>query len=100
MNDLEDSLVTARAVDRVELVGEYDLSRHDELLGAVLSSTTADVVNVDMSGVEFIDSSGLGALIRAQARLDLEGRRLRLVDLPDRVRRLVEMLELDVYLDA
>ncbi len=66
----------------------------------VVNTSSGVVVEVDMSGVEFIDSSGFGALIRAQARLDVEGRHLRVVNVPDRIRGLMETLGLVDFLDA
>jgi anti-anti-sigma factor len=89
-----------QVAERVELSGAYDLGRTDELIRVLVLQTTGTVVNADMENVEFIDSSGIGALIRAQSRLDLEGRHLSLVNVCDRTYGLLEMLRLVDHLDA
>jgi anti-sigma B factor antagonist len=100
VDDLYGTQLDRAAVARVALSGEYDVSRVDEVLDLLVQQTSARVVEVDMSGVEFIDSSGFGALIRAQDRLVLDGRHLRLVGVPERVRTLMELVGLVEFLDA
>jgi anti-anti-sigma factor len=62
----------------VRLRGELDLSTAPELarvLDALLEGEVADVA-LDISGLSFIDSSGISALITAQQDLHKRGRRL------------------------
>ena len=50
---------------------------------------------IDLSAVEFIDSSGLGLLLNVQRRVDQEEGRLVLVEPAPRVRRVFEITRLD-----
>jgi anti-sigma B factor antagonist len=50
---------------------------------------------VDMSQVGFLDSSGLGALVRAMTNSQKEGGQTKLLNAGPQVRRLLEMTKLD-----
>ena len=78
-------------VETVNLMGEYDLERSDELRRALLGATTAEVVRGDMSGVTFVDSSAMGTLVAVQHYLQLEGRRLELVNVGSAPRKVFEI---------
>jgi anti-sigma B factor antagonist len=75
----------------VTLAGELDLDTVDHLQGAWAQAGDARLVEVDMSAVSFMDSSGLRGLIGAYKRLDTEGRRLRIVEPSERVVRLLKL---------
>jgi anti-anti-sigma factor len=50
--------------------GEIDLSTVDELRSAVTASTDGvDTLLLDLTGVEFIDSAGLGGLLELRSTL-------------------------------
>ena len=80
-------------VARVTLRGELDLDQAgtlaDELSGLTTQGATS--VTVDVSGLNFIDSSGLRALLSAREHLDAAGASLRLTDLSPAVERVLEM---------
>jgi stage II sporulation protein AA (anti-sigma F factor antagonist) len=73
----------------VRVAGEVDLDTADQL-AAGLDACHGRVV-VDLAGVTFIDSSGLGTLVRARNRLASEGGGLFVQDPSERVRRLFEL---------
>lgn len=75
------------------VAGDIDMSTEAELLAACeeLLATGAPVVEIDLAGVTFIDSSGLGALVHVQRTTEQEGRELRLVHPPRPVTRLLEV---------
>jgi anti-sigma B factor antagonist len=50
---------------------------------------------VDLSAVRFLDSSGLGALVRAMTTSQSEGGQTKLVGAGPQVRKLLEMTKLD-----
>ena len=50
---------------------------------------------VDLSQVGFLDSSGLGALVRAMTNAQKEGGQTKLLNAGPQVRRLLEMTKLD-----
>jgi anti-sigma B factor antagonist len=81
-----------------EVSGVVDLATHDRLaehLGALVSSDGGRVA-VDLTGVEFIDSTGLNALIRLD---DLtEGRQVFIVPPDSPAGRLFEITQLDQVL--
>ena len=80
-------------VARVTLRGELDLDQAGTLADELSALTTkgATSVTVDVSGLNFIDSSGLRALLSAREQLDAAGASLRLTDLSPAVERVLEM---------
>jgi anti-anti-sigma factor len=80
-------------VAHVTLQGELDLDRAgavaDQLGG--LADQGASSVVVDVSGLSFIDSSGLRALLTARERLEGAGVSLKLTALSPAVERVLEM---------
>jgi anti-sigma B factor antagonist len=81
----------------LSLDGEIDLANADELearLDALVTSTTGDL-RVDCNDLEFIDSSGLAALVRARRQLMETGRALVIVRARPALRQVLEVLALD-----
>ncbi|MFJ6378583.1 STAS domain-containing protein [Kitasatospora sp. NPDC092039] len=81
------------------LLGDLDLDSIADLRAAVDRALTepATVVVVDCAGLEFCDSTGLNALLRAKARAAVDGSRIELA----RPRPLIlRMLELTGATDA
>lgn len=78
---------------RLEVSGEVDLLVAPELLDTILCAGMASgrprTVVVDLAGVTFMDSSGLGALLEAQRRLPGLDCQLLVVDLPEPLRQLM-----------
>lgn len=80
------------AVPVLLVSGDLDLSGEQELLEhAARLLGGGEVVDVDLSAVSFIDSSGLGALVRARHLAVDAGRRLRLTAASPQVVRLLEL---------
>jgi len=50
---------------------------------------------VDLTGVGFLDSSGLGALVRALTQSQKEGGQTKLLGANDQIRKLLQMTKLD-----
>lgn len=99
MDDAPDLLrITHEVVDggrsvRLHMVGEIDMAtvpHVEEALASALEDGSDQVV-LDLSGVEFMDSSGLNALILARNVLDERSVRLVIAGLSDQVRRLFEI---------
>jgi anti-sigma B factor antagonist len=85
----------------VALRGELDLSGVDRARQAIeqAESGAAALLILDLSELDFIDSTGLEVLLRAAQRAHDDGRRL-IVQRPSRyVRRLLEMTAIDQSLD-
>jgi anti-anti-sigma factor len=80
-------------VARVTMRGELDLDQAEEVadqLGA-LSAQGATTVVVDASGLNFIDSSGLRALLSAREQLERAGASLQITNLSPAVERVLDM---------
>jgi anti-sigma B factor antagonist len=90
-----DGVVTAA------LSGEFDLAgiEHFESALATVESDSPQVVVVDLTGLEFMDSSGLRALVMADRRARKADRRFAIVPGPRSVRRVFEITQLDSELD-
>ena len=76
------------------LSGELDITSaialHDQLAPLVENSG----VRVDLSDIEFVDSSGLGALVQLHNLAAQRGTRFELESIPERVQRLLEITKL------
>ena len=79
------------ASQRVTLSGEFDISTASALRHALYDDAPAGEVVGDLSEVTFMDSSGLRALLEVRSKLEADGRRLVLENLPEQVRRLFEV---------
>jgi anti-anti-sigma factor len=80
----------------VRLHGELDLAGAPRLLSA-LAHLDGDV-DLDCSGVDFIDAAGLGAFVTAHQQCAARGAQLVVVDPSPVVVRLLHMVELDTVL--
>lgn len=84
------------------VTGEIDMAtapRFRQRLLAVISDGAQNVV-IDLSGVDFIDSTGLGVLMGAAKRVRIAGGDIRLVMTGSRLADLIEITRLDRVLDV
>ena len=81
----------------VSVSGELDLYTSDRLQNAIDEATSvgADTVLLDLSGVGFIDSTALGAIVQETKRLEGRGVALTLVTDDPRTLRVLEVTGLD-----
>jgi anti-anti-sigma factor len=86
---------------RVVLIGELDIASSEGLENelAAIEADSPETVVLDLRRVEFIDSTGLRALIAADERARSEGRRLAVVRGPNAVERLLAVTQLDQRLE-
>lgn len=84
----------------VDLAGEVDLYHSHLVKEAIGRLMERGVMNqvINMDAVSYIDSSGVGALIYANAALRKTGARLWIVNLRGPVRRVIELTRLIGYL--
>lgn len=76
----------------LSVTGEFDLAVVDEFLEhAMACLDRAQGIDVDLGGVSFIDSSGLGALVRVRKEAAVRGKPLTLVDVSPATTRLLEI---------
>lgn len=84
-----------RGISVVELQGEIDLGAVPQFQESVAAACgRGRSVVVDMAGVTFIDSSGLGVLIDARKELLARGCRLVLARVPAAARRTIGLIGL------
>ena len=80
----------------VSASGELDADTAPRLAD-VLADFDANV-RLDMSGIEFIDSSGLRVLIETETRLSANAHHLTVASPSPQVQRVLELASLDTYL--
>jgi anti-anti-sigma factor len=84
----------------LSLVGELDLANAETLATALedAESIEATTVTVDMTALEFIDSTGIAVLVAAHRRMNEDGESLRLRLVPSKamaVQRVMTLTGLD-----
>jgi anti-anti-sigma factor len=82
---------------RVCLTGEVDMDNSGDVFASLLwcvNSPNVSLVNLDMGGTTFIDSSGIRAVMESHYCATQEGKLLRVVAWTANVRRVFEILEL------
>ena len=79
--------------------GEIDLSNATQLAEYIVQFEQGDV-ELDLTDVTFVDSSGLRALLAAHERIKRGGARLVVRKASDRVLRVLGMAGLDAVLDV
>ncbi len=89
----EDGHVTILTVDGDLVIGESE-SLFKKTVVRLLEEGKVNLL-VDLRGVNFLDSSGLGALVRAMTNSQKEGGQTKLLGAGPQVRRLLEMTKLD-----
>jgi anti-sigma B factor antagonist len=96
-----DLILSTERQDDVAVVavsGEIDLGTAGQLrdyLAECLSTEGLRDIVLDLSGVTFMDSTGLQVLISTQRRLEAQGGRLRLVGLRSGVAKILRVTGLD-----
>jgi len=90
---VESSIDDATRTARVALGGELDLNGVDAVTTEFdeLGEQHVDTVLVDASGLTFLDSSGLRALLAGRTRLQAKHVQLRVVNASPAIARLLDM---------
>ncbi|HEY6930660.1 MAG TPA: STAS domain-containing protein [Thermoanaerobaculia bacterium] len=89
----EDGRVTIMSVHGDLVIGEPEAT-FKKTVTRLLEEGKVNLL-VDLSEVGFLDSSGLGALVRAMTNSQKEGGQTKLLNAGPQVRRLLEMTKLD-----
>lgn len=82
--------------NRISLAGRFDASQV-ETAAAVLNKLTASTT-VDLSGLEYISSAGLGVFISAHQLLAKQGEKLTLTGMNEHVRHVFQLARLHLVL--
>jgi anti-sigma B factor antagonist len=89
----DDGHVTILTVDGDLVIGESE-SLFKRTITRLIEEGKVNLL-VDLRGVGFLDSSGLGALVRAMTMSQKEGGQAKLLGAGPQVRKLLEMTRLD-----
>ena len=82
---VRDGMLTVRikteaGTEMLELAGELDMANAATFSAELeRAETDAETITVDMSELEFIDSTGIAILVAAHRRANVDGERLRFV---------------------
>ncbi len=82
----------------LHLRGELDVSSSAALEDELQRINGASLVVLDLTQLEFIDSTGLGVLVKTHQRMRDEGDQLAVVEGTGQVKRLLELTGLDQQL--
>ena len=88
---------SAASVERLELHGEYDLSRKEELAALLASVTSEKPVVLDLTRVTYVDSSFLNQLGSLRSRLPESKITLRGVN--PQLRRVLSLMRFDAIFE-
>lgn len=93
--------VDSEPTTRIALTGRFDAFERDAFTAACQPLVDGDAphVTVDLSNVEFVDSSGLAALVSAMKRAREQGGDLVLANPSDPVTVILELTRLDAAFD-
>jgi anti-anti-sigma factor len=84
----------------LSLFGDVDIAAADDLVEAARRCLDrADAVELDLSGLSFIDSSGLGALVRIRNEATAQAKSLVLTHVSAPTQRLLQITGLDKAFD-
>ncbi len=83
----------------IDISGEMDLYNSFELKNIVLKMMQKNIKNyiINLENVEYIDSSGIGALIYVHSALKKKNMNLRIVNVHGSVKRVIELTKLIKY---
>ena len=86
--------------DVLSLYGELDHGNAEVLESTLLAAESgeAEAIILDLSGLEFCDSTGLGVIIRAATRSSQDSDRLGMLRARDQVQRLLTISGLEEHL--
>jgi anti-sigma B factor antagonist len=92
--------ITTQKIDAGVLMllkGDVDMNTSPDVrssLGAAFKQGSAKAILIDLSGVRYMDSSGIATLVEAMQNCMKQGMRLRLVELSPSVRDVFELARL------
>jgi anti-sigma B factor antagonist len=96
-SDFAFEVVDVDDVHVVSLHGQLDLANADRVRDAIIGAAGSTVV-VDLSDLQFLDSSGIAALLSARSQITQSGRAFELRGAHGVVRRVLEVTGLSFLL--
>jgi len=88
-------------VGMFRVVGEIDIASADEFGDRLLDCLErSDSLEVDLGGMTFMDSSGLGALVRLRTEAEIAGKNVALINVSQSMARLLKVTGLQGLFDV
>ena len=84
----------------VILSGQFDFGSHRdfrEACGSCLKAEGVKEIEVDLAGVDYIDSSALGMLLLLKEKASVEDKKVYLINVQGNVQRTLEIANFDKY---
>lgn len=88
----------ASGVEVIRLSGTLTLGRDAESFERSFDGASARRVVIDMSGVSYVDSAGIGILVGSHSKIVNAGGQCRLAGVSDRVRHVFKLTKVDSIL--
>ncbi len=98
--------VTVEKIDKsvvFHVEGEIEIESSNDfkqLIRRNMEDSEFDEIIVDMENVEYIDSSGLGAIIAIAKDCRMKAAKLKLINVPDIVYNILKLTRLDLIIDV
>lgn len=83
----------------LRVAGELDFS-NAEILQKEMAGQPVGTLEIDLSGLTFLDSTGVGVLLNAAKDLASQGRILKVVNIPGEIRESMELVGFFQVMDA
>jgi anti-anti-sigma factor len=99
--DMELKLNTAGKVKTIEISGKFDIESTEEFesIFAKVIEPNPSVVAIDMSRLDYIDSSGIGSLIKSLNILKGKKGKLILVGMKPMIQNVFKLAKLDMFFE-
>jgi len=84
----------------IEVVGDVDLYNVSELKQAIfdlVENSNTESIIIDMKETNYLDSSGIGALVAGQKKIKLKGGSFALLSIKDEVLNVLKLATLDQF---
>ncbi|XVQ86878.1 STAS domain-containing protein [Microbispora siamensis] len=96
-----ESLIPEPGATRLVMTGELDFTTADDASAEVAKTLAegVDVLELDLAGLKFIDSSGMAVVMNAYSDAEERGMAFRIVALTPYLRHLIEVVALDDVLE-
>ena len=84
----------------IRLFGDIDASNADAFFGEVMTAYgEGKDVEFDCAELSFIDSTTLGTFVKIFKRMQADGKKMRIVNLPQKIKKLFVICSLDTIME-
>ncbi|EMY61056.1 STAS domain-containing protein [Leptospira terpstrae] len=98
---MELKLNTTGKIKTIEIAGKFDIESTEEFesIFAKLIEPNPSIVSIDMSRLDYIDSSGIGSLIKSLNSLKNKKGKLILVGMKPMIQNVFKLAKLDMFFE-